>query len=89
MLISMDLFRFPLRTEVNKMNKTRLDALGSPATAYKASDLAGHDVDGNELTRKECKPLLDRLIAVNSFRRYLTHSWSLTCFFSFRKTKLF
>ena len=56
--------RFPLRSEVERANATRLAGLPGPSNTYEALDIPGWDSRGNRLTRERTERLCDRLVAL-------------------------
>ncbi|KAF9478022.1 hypothetical protein BDN70DRAFT_780827, partial [Pholiota conissans] len=51
---------FPVRSEVDHCNKTRLKNLPGPQYAFHAMDSAGYDVDGLPIQKEDAQKLLDR-----------------------------
>ena len=56
--------RFPLRTEVESCNNTRLAALPGPEYTYNAVDSVGYDYRDQPIPEESANILLDRLVAV-------------------------
>jgi hypothetical protein len=54
--------RFPLRTEVEKANNSRLEKLPLPAHTYIATDWPGHDSKMKPISREKAKRLLNDLV---------------------------
>lgn len=53
-------FRFPLRTQVDTANKSRLNKLNGPEHEYNAADYNGYDEDGMRIPIARMESILDR-----------------------------
>ena len=55
--------RFPTKAEVQRRNHRCLNAISHPIREYIASDMAGCDEDGRQLTGQQLTNALDRIMA--------------------------